>query len=130
MVKARPICRRLEKQLAWRALLLARASVGKSSEARMAMMAMTTSSSMSVNADARFFLFCFTGMFTRRIAVGDAVNNTILVIRNKQRAILRHGDASNTGKLCLAIFNKEASQKVFDLHRLIVLKVHASDAVA
>src|SRR6266850_1049919 len=43
-------CLRLLMQPVWRALHLARANAGSSMEARIAMMAMTTSSSMSVKA--------------------------------------------------------------------------------
>src|ERR1039457_5374383 len=45
-----PICLRLLVQLIWQAFFLAAASAGKSIAARIAMMAMTTSSSMSVKA--------------------------------------------------------------------------------
>src|SRR5687767_12496782 len=46
----RPICLRLERHTVWVALALARANAGNSRLARMAMMAITTSNSMSVNA--------------------------------------------------------------------------------
>ena len=62
--QASPICLRLLRQLVRFADSLARASAGKSSDARMAIMAMTTSSSINVNARIRsnggkrfFFIF-------------------------------------------------------------------------
>ena len=62
--QASPICLRLLRQLVRFADSLARASAGKSSDARMAIMAMTTSSSIKVNARIRsnggkrfFFIF-------------------------------------------------------------------------
>src|ERR1700722_15738892 len=61
MCNARPNCLRLFMQLARLAFSLADASAGKSIAARMAMMAMTTSSSMSVKArfDFKEFLKVF-----------------------------------------------------------------------
>src|SRR5436853_4874272 len=49
MCSARPICFRLDWQLAWRDFSRAWAKTGKRMAARMAMIAMTTSSSISVN---------------------------------------------------------------------------------
>src|SRR5688572_5172911 len=45
-----PICRSLFRHLVWCALAFARAKAGNSIDARIAMMAMTTSSSIKVNA--------------------------------------------------------------------------------
>ena len=50
MAVARPICRWLLMQLMPRALALALAKAGKSIPAKIAMMAITTSNSISVNA--------------------------------------------------------------------------------
>src|SRR5438445_2317419 len=49
-MQAMPICLRLLRHFVWRAFPLARARAGRSSEARMAIMAMTTNSSISVKA--------------------------------------------------------------------------------
>src|ERR1035437_10399784 len=51
---ARPTCLRLLRQFACTAFCLALANAGNNSAARMAMMAMTTSSSMRVNARVLF----------------------------------------------------------------------------
>lgn len=51
-----PICLRLERQLVRRALSLALAKTGKRMEARMAIIAIVTKSSIKVNADADAFL--------------------------------------------------------------------------
>src|SRR5438046_9363135 len=52
---ARLICLRLLRHLVWIALALARERAGRSIAARIAMIAMTTSNSISVNARTRLF---------------------------------------------------------------------------
>ena len=70
MCMAIPICRRLFVQVVRAALSLALAKAGNNMAAKMAMMAMTTSNSMSVNAGRQELLFLAVeletiGMFMR-----------------------------------------------------------------
>ncbi len=63
MRKPNPTCLRLLVQLMRAALALALASAGKSKPARMAMMAITTNSSMSVKAPDFGLVMCFMVVF-------------------------------------------------------------------
>src|SRR5258708_26844035 len=63
MRKASPTCLRLLTQLMRAALALALASAGRSKPARMAMMAITTNSSMSVKAPDFGLVMCFMVVF-------------------------------------------------------------------
>src|SRR2546425_9955998 len=72
MIQHSPNCLMLLRQAMPWALVFALASAGKSKPARMAMMAITTRSSMSVNP-REFFLKDSNGDWARRWFIGNAI---------------------------------------------------------
>src|SRR4051794_4666070 len=92
MVKARPICRRLEAQAALRAVARAWAKTGKRIAARIAMMAMTTRSSMRVKPPRicwRFTRVSFLRGSQITTAFGRAASKFLLRLRSVAAARLR-----------------------------------------
>ena len=62
--------------------------------------------------------------------MGNPVDETVVVIGNKQRTILRHHQAGGTAELRLALFNQPSARKILEANRTPIKKAEAHHFVA